>query len=178
MLESAQVGWWHVVWTTFLAWPPTDERGDWRELANLYARIAGAGGVVTLSEPLPARWQGRPAPTGHVTLPATAVERVTAAVRELAARDRIAGGTGVAALSVAPREVQVVLSCPAVTLRQRVGRLKSRSAALLSFELGRSVGGARTWGRGFWWASLLDEVATGMASAFVSDSSSHGSTSG
>ena len=136
-LGSDEGDWWHIAWATFLAWPPTDERGDWRELADLYARIRGAGGAVALPEPLPTRWQGRPPPTGHVALPATAADRLAGALRELAAVDRIAGGTPVASVAVAPVWVQMVLRCPATDLGQRVGRLKSRSATLLSFEPGR-----------------------------------------
>lgn len=166
-LVSTECEWWHVVWTTFLVWPPADERGDWRELADLYARIAAVGGTAAPSEPLPVRWLCRPLPTEHVALPAVAVQLVSAAVRELADADRIAGNTPMAAIAVTPLWVQAVLSCPAAALGQRVGRLKSRLATLLSFEPALGIGGAGTWGRGFWWAALIDELAIGMASAFV-----------
>lgn len=161
--------WWHVVWATFLAWPPTDERGDWRGLAAMYSQVAAAGGSVRFRESLPDRWQGCPAPIGHVALTTAVGERLVGTLHELAKSDRIAGGTAISAIAFAQHWVQLVLFCPAATLNQRVGRLKSRSATLLAYEPSLGVGGTGTWGRGFWWANLLDDVAVGLASSFVSD---------
>lgn len=155
-MQSEEVAWWHIAWATFLAWPPTDERGDWRELAELHAQIMKAGGTFALSEPLPLRWQGRPPPAGHVSLNAQAAKQMALLMRELAAKDRIAEGLTIAAVAVAPLWVQLVLRCPAAELHRKVGRLKSRSAPKAS-----------TWARGFWWAKLLDQLAIEMATTFV-----------
>lgn len=170
-MAEASLGypWWHVVWTTFRAWPPTDERGDWRELAALYARLAETGVAVKVSAPLPQRWQGRPQPPGTVQLPDAAKELVATDLRKLAASDRVAGDTPLRTLAVRAESVQVLLSCPPPALHQRVGRLKSRTATLLSFAPGLNCGGYGTWGKGFWWACLEDEVAVSSVSAFVAE---------
>lgn len=165
---TAGAPWWHVVWTTYLSWPPSDPRGDWRDLAALYEQLRREGRSVTMSAPLPQRWQDRPAPAGQVVLSSSACDQVAADVRELTATDRVAGDTPVCTLAVTPTCVQAVLSCPVADLRRRVGRLKSRTATLLSFRAELGVGGAGTWSRGFWRACLHSEDSVSQVSAFVS----------
>lgn len=159
--------WWHVVWVTCRAWPPADQRGDWRGLAVLYARLAGSGAAFELSEPLPCHWQARPVPEDAVELPTAALGPLAEALHKLASSDRVAGGTSLAALAVGPMGVQMLLGCPATSLHQRVGRLKSRNATLLSFFPGLGVGGRGTWGKVFWWAKLCDDSAVSVVAAFI-----------
>jgi hypothetical protein len=159
--------WWHVVWWTHLAWPPTDARGDGIDLARLYSELADRHGGVGMSAPLPDRWQHKPEPEGTVVLSPFAREVVTRSIFELASSDRVAGETEIRALSVQERCVHLVLACPVEKLRQRIGRLKSRTATLLSFEASAGVGGKDTWGRGFWWAHLPSEELVRSVQSFV-----------
>lgn len=148
--------WWHVVWTTALVWSPADARGDWSALSVVYAKVADRRGPVRMSHPLDRVWQAR-LDERAVALSPAARTLVADAIRELANDDRVAGDTPIRALSVQPHAVQIVLACPDPLLQQRVGRLKSRSATLLSFDPGAGAGGKGTWSRGFWWARLSEE---------------------
>jgi len=159
--------WWHVVWTTHLAWPPTDARGHGDDLARFYSELEDEHGGVGMSAPLPARWQHRPEPEGAVVLSSFAREIVARSIFELASTDRVAGETEIRALGVQERSVHLVLACPVEKLHQRIGRLKSRSATLLSFEPDARVGGKGTWGKGFWWAHLRSEELVCSVQSFV-----------
>ena len=72
-----------------------------------------------------------------------------------------------AGVGVQERCVHLVLACPVEKLHQRIGRLKSRSATLLSFEPDAGVGGKGTWGKGFWWAHLPSEELVHAVQSFV-----------
>lgn len=159
--------WWHVLWTTSLAWPPRDSRGDWEKLSRFYAGLTEQHGEVEVSSPLPRRWQRRPAPEDAVRLSPSARDALAASIRELARSDRVAGDTPIRALAIQPASVQIVLACPSELLHQRVGRLKSRSATELSYAPGAGIGGAGTWGRGFWWARLGTEELLAAVESFV-----------
>jgi hypothetical protein len=166
-MPSEPLEWWHVIWTTFLAWPPKDSRGDWQDLSDLYAGLVERHGPVAMSDPLPDRWQGRPEPDNAVQLSSFARELLMPSLQDLTQTDRLAGDTPVRALAVRPRSVQILLACPGDALQQRVGRLKSRSATLLSFDPATGIAGKGTWGKGFWWARLRDEALAGEVEAFL-----------
>jgi hypothetical protein len=160
--------WWHVIWTTFVTRTPADVRGDWTELSQLYDGLGQAAALVQTSAPLAVRWQGRPEEEGALVLSPVAREVAKKAILELAASDRVAGPTEIRSLAIQPNAIQMVLACPAEVLHQRVGRFKSRSATLLSFDPAAHAGGKGTWSRGFWWASLPDEATVATVAEFVS----------
>jgi hypothetical protein len=124
-----------------------------------------------MSGPLPAAYRPRPAPNGQVLLCADACRQVERDMRGLTGKpgDRVAGNTPLLALHVAPTFVQTVLGCPAAQLSQRVGRLKSRTAALLSSNRELGVGGAQTWSKGFWWARLPSDAARHALVSFIQE---------
>ena len=156
--------WWHVAWSTFQAWSPTDHRGTWKELGAFYAELARQGARVEVSAALPPTYQERPQPAEAVRLSVLAQESVRRRVFELAANDRVAGETVVRALAVGECAVQALIACPEALLQQRVGRLKSASSGMPAFNLG---GDSHTWGRGFWRARLLDEVTVEAVALFI-----------
>lgn len=163
---QADRSWFHVIWTTQLAWQPTDSRGDWQALALLYD---SCGGQAQPSAQLPRRWRPAPPPAGVVVLSPAARDLVAQALVDLTTSDRLAGDTPLAASAVEPCSVQLVLECPDMVLHQRVGRLKSRTATLLSFDPQLGVGGKGTWSRGFWWSRLRTDQLVGSVTTFVKD---------
>jgi hypothetical protein len=160
--------WWHVIWVTHQAWPPTDQRGDWHTLSELYDRLAKAGTSFESSEKLPDTWQCRVLRKDAVQLPPMAWQYVAYDLLDLASKDRVAGETAIRSIAVSPTFVQMLLSCPMEALQQRVARLKSRSSSLLSFRKELGVGGANTWGKGFWCARINDEPIVEKVADFIS----------
>lgn len=158
---------WHVAWSTFRAWPPADERGSWQALAMLYEKLQQDGGSVEVFRALPRSYQGRPQPPESIRLSAVARDVVRRGILDLAATDRVAGETAVEAIAVEQYAVQALIACPAGSLHQRVGRFKSRTGTLLSFEPAAGCGGAGTWSQGFWWARLRDRDTLKAAASFI-----------
>lgn len=159
--------WWHIIWVTRQAWPPHDVRGDWRDLAELYSGLLESGTVIEKSDPLPSHWKCRPMRDEVLRLPTDAFRFLGEDLRDLASSDRIAGGTQIKALTVTPCSVHLLIACSESTMHQRVGRLKSRSATLLSFRKQLGIGGAGTWGKGFWWARISDDSALNAVCKFI-----------
>ena len=152
--------WFHVIWTTFLARSPADPRSDWSELSEIYQKLIESYGPIAMSSPLDVRWQNKPNDAGAVVLSPDARRFTTESIRELASNDRVAGETEIRALSVGEQSVQALLRCPMHLLQQRVGRLKSRTSSIAG-------SGDRTWGRGFWWARLTNDVMLTTIEKFV-----------
>ena len=160
---------WHVVWTTQGCWGPYDDRGDWNTLGAFYEKLCMEFQGVKFSRPLPKCWRGMACLTDHVCLSNRARTQVGADIRRLAATggDRVAGNAPVIGIAVEPTCVQLVFSCDADALSQRVGRLKSRTSTLLSFVPEIGAGGKGTWGKGFWYACFSDQRIVSRVVAFV-----------
>lgn len=161
--------WWHVIWTTFKVPLPADERGDWTALSQFYAEVAAAEGPIAMSAQLATQWQAKPVATGAIALSTHARQVVADSILDLAANDRVAGELRVRVLDVGEQAVHVLVESTEEGLSQRIGRLKSRTATLLSFDAAAGVGGKGTWSRGFWWASLPTEGSVERVAAFVRD---------
>jgi hypothetical protein len=156
--KKAGKNWWHVIWTTFLARTPADPRGGWSRLTEAYSGLLESyGAEIVLSDPLDVRWQNKPNPPESLQLSPIARQVAAKSILELAKEDRVAGDTEISAMAIDGQSVQIVLACPSHLLHQRVGRLKSRTATLLSFERETGIAGKGTWSRGFWWARLTKE---------------------
>jgi len=157
-MEMTEVWHWHIIWTTFLSWPPHDRRGDWSRLSEVYGPLVADGRVTLCPQGLPNSWQQKSPPNGQVQLSPAFASRVQRDLLALAAPhgDRIVHGLPIAALAVTTTAVQLVTAAPEKALEQAVGRLKSK----LSWH-------KNTWGRGFWYARLLDEQARQTIEAFV-----------
>ena len=160
---------WHVIWATFSSWAPTGSRGDWQDLSELYSRLRQSCPEIEMSSPLPTKWHAKPAPSGQVVVAPAACAQVEMDIANLASAngDRIAELLSLRATVSATNHVQLVGSCPEASLHQVVGRLKSRTATLLSFHREVAVGGAGTWARGFWWAKLPTEEAVRSTIAYM-----------
>jgi hypothetical protein len=143
---------WHVIWCTYLEWPPYDRRGEWTNLQQFYSELI----TTFLDVKLPLKYLKRPAPIGHVLLSDLAQAQLRRDIVELTKPegDRIAGHTTIWAMAVQRNAVQLVLSCENKDLKQKLGRLKSRLATLLSFNSELNVGGRNTWSKGIWYARL------------------------
>jgi hypothetical protein len=169
---SARQPHWHVVWVTHLAWPPTDQRGDWQALADFYSELSASGLSVITSETMPERWNRCPPRGGVVKLSDAARSCVAADLQALASSDRVAGGTQIRAAEVGQLSVQLLVSCPQASMNQRIARLKSRSATLLTFRTELGVGGRGTWGKGIWWARIDDQATLKRVENFFAKSTS------
>jgi hypothetical protein len=130
---------WHVVWTTW------GSRLDWRVLQTELA--SGAASHDSSASATPHQTESSSA----LTLDQAACRQIENDIRAMTATggDRIAGDTQVFAVTAWVSQVQIVLQCEESRLQQVVGRLKSRTATLLSFDPAYCTPGKQTWARGF-----------------------------
>jgi hypothetical protein len=158
---------WHVVWGTAGTWPPYDKRGDWSDLSEFYAPLV-ADGSVAPSSPLPAQyaWQGRGFII-HLSREDAALlrEQVLRLTRD--SGDRVAGGHPVLTSAFMLTEAHMLFRCERDTLRQVVGRLKSRLATLLLNQPRWSKAERIVWGKGFWFGEVLKEDLAPRIKEFI-----------
>ena len=159
-------GYWHIIWTTHGYLRPDDSRGDWSSLGCLYQSV-GSDIPVYYSRLLPKVWTPVELHSAHVSLSESARSQVVSDIKHLSTHDRIAGDMPVYAVSVQRTYVQLVVKCDFERLSQKIGRLKSRTATLLSFVRDNRVGGANTWAKGFWCAGFLDEALQARVVQYV-----------
>jgi hypothetical protein len=158
---------WHVVWGTAGTWPPHDKRGDWSDLSEFYAPLIGDGSIAP-SSPLPARYVSQG--LGFIILlsqedAALLREHLSDLTRDDG--DRVAGGHPVLTAAFMQTEAHVLFRCERETLKQVVGRLKSRLATLLLNEPRWSKAERIVWGKGFWAGELLKEELAPRIKEFI-----------
>jgi len=158
----------HVVWWTHQTIPPRDRRGDWSWLLDSYSTIAARFPALVCSPALHRSYLGHETTLAAVALSWAAARHVEASIKALIEGDRILEGTRLHAVRTSTFVVEVVLEYDPPRLPQIVGRLKSRTATLLSFEKELGIGGASTWGSGFWHAVLpSDQALAGVIESVV-----------
>ncbi len=109
-----------------------------------------------MSHEIPSRFSRKEISSDVVLLNNDEMENVRLEIIELTAYcgDRIIGGMPLLAMSVSETTVQIVTKSPEDSLNQRIGRLKSRLATLLSFHPKNQSGGKNTWSKGFFSAKI------------------------
>lgn len=152
---------WHVIWTTFPGYLPSDPKGDWEKLLCCYGTVA----TNQMSERLPARYLKKAFPREKKFLSNDARSVIASSIAELTASpgDRVAGQTAIQATHIGLNDVHLILDLPPEKLSQIIGRIKSRSATLLSFHSPADFPGDHTWSKGFW--SVCLESAEEITSA-------------
>ena len=78
-------------------------------------------------------------------------------------KDRIIDGLKIKMLTIDPSKVEMLVFSDLEVLTQKIGRLKSRTATLLSFEYPETYVGKGTWGKGFWYSNILNKEDLAIA---------------
>jgi hypothetical protein len=120
-----------------------------------------------MSAPLASDYRGIP-PNRQTVFTAEEQQRATDEINGLfsGCPDRVVGDIPLIAVRVDVVRVQIVLSVSSSALLQAIGRIKSKVASSLLRHSDRKDA-ARIWGRGFWYARLLDEEATQQVLGFM-----------
>jgi hypothetical protein len=149
---------WHIIWTIHGFGLPQSATASWPLLSELYAKLAANGLSPARVDPISER-PIRPHPA--LELKALNVEQRASVRRDLlelggAHGDRVSGHLGLRSVLVEATYVELLLEHEVEGLLQKLSRLKSRSATLLSFRGPHGTGGRGTWSKGFWTAEHLD----------------------
>jgi REP element-mobilizing transposase RayT len=147
----------HVIWTSFETYPLWDKNGDYQKTKELYSKLGDQKTTFHLSKEFP-NYLGKKPKVNRVTFSKEAMKQLKTAIENLClpGKDRIIDGMKLELVSIHENHVELLLRCDLTFLSQKISRLKSRTATLLSFSFPESHFGKNTWGKGFWFASILN----------------------
>ena len=148
----------HIIWTTFETHLPWDKNGNWQKTKDLYMRLKDQGTDFDLLKEFPDEYIGKEPKSGRVRLSEKAKEQLTADIEYLCqpGKDRIVDGLKLESVKVQESHIELIIRCDPASLTQKISRIKSRSATLLSFALPESHSGKNTWGKGIWVAQIFN----------------------
>lgn len=144
----------HIIWTTYDSWMPHERRGNWSGLAALYSEVSNDF-KVGFSKPLCETYVANQRPT-QVRLSKDEQEVAKESLLGLVATDRVAGGLKVLAMGVDSSEVHLLVGGSLEENKQKLSRLKSRSATLLGMNNRSTINNSstHTWSKGIWAAEF------------------------
>lgn len=149
----------HIIFNTFGAFPVWDRRGNWNELKNRYSTLSELGIDMKSEHDFPAEYQ-KTEPTNAISFEKEEIQFLTESIQHLTREngDRVCGNMEIELLHVQPHFVELIVREEEALVLQKLSRLKSRLATLLSFEFPHRFSGKHTWSKGFWNARITGDV--------------------
>jgi hypothetical protein len=145
----------HVIWTTFGEFPVWDKRGNWNDLVAQYRKLSECEIHYQLSRALHARYENKAQEPSIVFLDRPAQEQLKQDLHNLThGGDRIVQNLELVVSDISETTVQLLVFSDFASLNQKISRLKSRTATLLSFGFPEACQGKKTWGKGYWRADI------------------------
>ena len=149
----------HVLWTSSGEYPVWNKNGGWEKLKTVYSVLEQQEISSRFSQPLPKEYVQKTARTDRILFDEEVRGKLTADIMELCQKDRILEGISLEMVRVTESSVELLVYCHPDSLKQKISRLKSRTATLLSFAFPDYFPGKGTWGKGFWFAAILNKEA-------------------
>lgn len=148
----------HVIWTTFEEYPIHDSRGSWQKIKDLYRNLEKQQIAFQLSEEFPAKYLSKEPRASRVILSPKAINQLKKEIEVLCqpGKDRIISGLKLETVCIQETHIELLIYCQPSSLKQKISRLKSRSATFLSFAFPESYFGKNTWGKGIWAAQIFN----------------------
>ncbi|THF51806.1 hypothetical protein E6C50_08605 [Flavobacterium supellecticarium] len=155
----------HIIWTVFNAYPVWDKRGNWQKLSATYAELEKHHISYHPYKTLHPEYTNRHSQQEPTLLSEKAIAQLKSDIENLCQdnKDRIIDGLKIKMLRIDPSKVEMLVLSDAAVLAQKIGRLKSRTATLLSFEYPETYVGKGTWGKGFWYSNILNKEDLAIA---------------
>jgi hypothetical protein len=151
----------HIIWTTYPGYLPNDTRGDWNDLLMLYSSET----KIKLCK----KYNYTGYPKDKLLLNDCAIKQLTNDIYELTKinGDRLANHTKIFELHISNHCVNMIAKIAKDNISQVIGRIKSRTATLLSFNIDNQISGKHTWCKGFWFYELNNDIIENKAIQFV-----------
>jgi len=129
----------------------------------------GAGWDVEFNKNLSEKWLNRhPASSQVVLLPEETIHLHQEVLKLTAPNgDRVAGNLNILQVMISSTMVQLLVEIDPIEFDQKISRLKSRLATLLSFYTGGQKGGKNTWSKGYWSANFTSEEVKMLTDKFM-----------
>jgi hypothetical protein len=160
----------HLIWTTYMTWPPGDPRGHWGPLFDMYGRIRERGGQFHFPDPETRRRAAELAKEAPKFLNASEAGIVGAAIGKLVritpeAIERPAPPLAWAA-AIETNHVHLLLGPIEEDIQKCVGRIKGTSSSDV-LDLEENQDRKRVWTSGYWKVFLFDELAVATVKEYI-----------
>lgn len=155
----------HIIWWTFKTWPVWDERGNWQWLADFYKDLAEQKIETTILKPIANRFKNQD--ENVIIFNDEQKELLADELLKLINNDNIAQGLDVQEFAIKDNYVEMLVFATEEEMMQKVARLKSRLATLLSFKFKEVFKGENTWGNGIWKAEINSEKGIELISEHI-----------
>ena len=146
----------HIIFTTYMTWPPGDPRGHWSPLFDLYGHLIAKGHRLQLPDPVTLE---------HARGLAKETPKVLTAEEQTIVAEVFGGYLGVTpgkpgaicfAAALERNHVHLMLGPQSKRDREEtVGRLKGKSSSELK-KLPMNAGRTRTWTAGYWHVDIYE----------------------
>jgi hypothetical protein len=146
---------WHILWTAYPVPMPSQQRNTINGLYELYERLTMDNIEHEVSQPLRAIINSSKVKPDRPILNLQSLENDFISLTSEEG-DRIAGNLNIIDLLVKSDRVELLVKFNGDNLIQKIARLKSRSATLLSFSSKAGEGGKQTWSKGIWYGKSIN----------------------
>ncbi len=165
----------HVIWTTFLTWPPGDERGHWSPLFNLYGELKAKGHRLNMAD---GETRDRAVALAKDPPKVLSPDEIALLADEFG--QWINGPNGVTnptpgvsyprcyAAAIEPTHVHLQLGPCAEPIGSVVGRIKGSCASTL-LKLPANAGRTHIWTANFWRVFLFDDEAAVIVRRYIEE---------
>lgn len=146
---------WHILWTVYPIPVPNRRKTTISGLYEFYENLEIDRIKHKVSQPLNALTQSSNIKPGRPILNPCLVEDD---IKRLTSKegDRIAGNLPIIDILVESDRVELLVRFNGDNLVQKIARLKSRTATLLSFSTESGESGRHTWSKGIWYGKSMD----------------------
>lgn len=149
----------HIIWTTFNESPVWDKSGNWQKLADTYAELQKHHISCSISHELHSGYVNKNSQKERVLLNEKAITQLKIDIEALCQqnKDRIIDGLEIRMLHIDESAVEMLVFSNIDSIAQKISRLKSRTSTLLSLKYPEAFSGKGTWGKGFWYSTILNK---------------------
>ena len=158
----------HVIWTTYMTWPPGDPRGHWSALVDLYGHIVRKGGRLNMPDPITLQHAMDVADGPKVILSDVEQRAVAHRIGRMLIDDSVIAGSRAFAAAVEPTHVHILFSSLQYNVDDVVGRIKSQTSSML-LEMRGQPEVRRIWTNGSWKVFLFDAEGVAAVQNYVEE---------
>jgi hypothetical protein len=150
----------HIIWSTFGSYPVWDNRGDWLELKATYGQLVLNEVDFELNKEFTSIYNNKPITNQQIEIDESHFEFLKDELIDLAKidGDRIAGDLELLYVNINKTFIELIVKEKPSDLKQKLSRLKSRLATLMSFNEPEIFKGKKTWGKGIWISTINSKV--------------------
>lgn len=150
----------HIIWNTYKSYPVWDNQGDWNKLKEMYTQLQKDNVDFEVNKNFPTSYRKVQPRQEQICIDEEEVEFLKESIIQLTKPngDRIAGDLKLIHLKIQETYIELIVEDNKGVLKQKLARLKSRLATLMSFKKPEKYKGSNTWGKGIWISVLNSNI--------------------